>query len=465
MNCPKVHYSQVWINWGTLSVIIHILSLIPLYPMLYHLSQTTETHMERLCAQVNASINNIPVLFQQHLQRIHQSIVRQLGQAMMGIVSIIHVALLWFVDMYKSTYRCLIVFAIQSLLGVLTRLTAPIQAVADSVLTTINDTLFDHDHPIFTHLSNWTQSMEETQIRLNQWTNGTDPMNEWLSGPFDALKQHINATFSNQHVSTMDIVNNNTTTYCDPIPVIEEVRTVYAKIIFSLNIAMGVLFGALILCMLANLVRLRYHHHHHHQSSVQPTKTCLGVAVVGLCTHYYLLLFATHVITTTTGIQRQQSILWNTTNQWIAQSETMINDQLFASVRAFAVPISSTLDSVINHLSDLIKDTVGGTLMETPAKQVLDCLVLNKLDTLQDGVKWIIDSGGVELPRIQAMPLFPTPQLNPSIILDAFKDYLQSKVYIYWVLFIIGITSVVINAILTKRIDPNSNTIIKSSMK
>jgi hypothetical protein len=369
-----------------------------------HVFQSAESHIQAICAQVNASahqLDQFPVLMRQHLEAIHQSLVDHLRRAMVGTVSVVQVVVLWCVDIYKSTYRCLIAFAIRSLMGLFTWLAAPIQAATEAVLTTLDhaaDTLFDtHPSLIPNRLANWTKSMEEAQVKVSQWTNGTDQIHQWLSIPFESLKQHINTTFIGPVNDTMLIASN--TTYCDPAPVMDDLQAVHAKIRFSLNVITGILLGAIVLCTVATLIYIRYRiacrpiQRWYRLTQFHAMRFCLGLSIVGLITTYSLIHCIPSSITTIRTLDIAPYVFdhqWETTNQWIAQSEATINDQLFASIRAFAEPINSTLESVIQHLSDLITETVGGTLLEEPANEILDCLVLNKLTTLQDGVAWIV---------------------------------------------------------------------------
>lgn len=476
-NDLRGHYSLAWMNMGTLVLLTNIIGLIPFYSIMDHVFQSTESQIKAVCAQINASAHHLdqfPVLVHQHLEAIHHSLVEHLRKAMVGTVSVVQAVVLWCVDIYKSTYRCLIAFAIHSLMGVFTWLAAPIQAATEAVLTTLDqaaDALFDtHPSLIPKRLANWTHSIEEAQVKVSQWTNGTSQIQQWLSIPFESLKQHINVTLTGPVNDNATLFTASNVTYCNPTPVVDDLHSVHAKIRFTLNVIIGILLGAIFLCTVATLVYLRYHgcvdcrfrpvQRWYRLTQFHAMRFCLGLSIVGLVTTYSLI----HGIPSSASMRTLDMTPhifgshWEATNLWIAQSEATINDQLFASIRAFAVPINNTLESVIQHLSDLITETVGDTLLEEPAKEVLNCLILNKLDTLQNGVEWIvsererererkheketdglllkIEGGGVSIPRLQKAPLpltIPLQDFLPSI-LTLLTTHLHSQAYLYWAL-------------------------------
>ncbi|ORZ10416.1 hypothetical protein BCR42DRAFT_494452 [Absidia repens] len=505
-------YSVAWMNMATLVLVINIAALMPLYNVLDVIFQSAESQLQSVCTHVNAAadqIHQFPQMMHHYLQTIQNSILDHLRRAMIELVTVLQAVVLWFVDVYKSTYRCLIAFAINTALAIFTKIAAPLQKATEAIMNGIDhatDAIGRLFHlpdisPLPTHLSNWTSSMEDTQRKVNQWTNGTDQLHQWLSIPFDVLKQQINGSFVNQNNSISNVTSTTTSlsspnTYCDATRLIEDLQDAHAKVKTSLNVIIGVLVAAIVLCAVCRVFFIRYRHQylhrlrvrvldqlaatpppsnstntgeranidrhdddgngtitqstilaryghaHHNQlvasviyrspphAIVQPLNSrkrwlmfitqstalsyCLCVSIVGLLTMYSFLALvrssssplSSSVILrqldansdqwvqdtiqhTTQQIQQNIDKQWQTINQWITHSETMINEQLFGAIRSFAIPVNTTLDNVIQHLSGLITRTVGGTLMEEPAKEVINCLVLNKLDSVQQGVEWI----------------------------------------------------------------------------
>ncbi|CAO3600002.1 unnamed protein product [Absidia cylindrospora] len=533
-------YSVAFLNSGSLIFATSIITLVPLYSVLDTVFQSTEAHIQSVCIHVDETakqIHQFPSVMQQYLKVVEQSILENLRKAMLGLVTAIEAIILWFVDIYKSTYRCLLAFAVNTALAVITSLAAPLQEATTSMLKGV-DSAADTIGALFnqpdtslvpTSLSNWTQSMQDTQIKVNQWTNGTDQLHQWLSKPFENLKQQINTSFIIQNANTPSshsISSSSTITYCDTTAMLENLQDTKNKVKYILNVAIGLLVGAIFLSILARLLYIRYCHRylrrlrykvvdcltappffttdhvpkplfdshippsipHDYISAqnaiqarfsdacqnpvlasiiyrspehiVRPPSLwrrwllflfqtpifpyCLCLSLVGLVTIYSLLAVIrspssvlpttmkeldtytdqwqqTTIQNTTQQIQQNIEAQWQTTNQWICDSETMINEQLLGTIREFAIPINATLNNMIQHMSELITTTVGDTIMETPATGILDCLILNKLDSLQQGVEWLDTKSVYPIhsrtsPQHRAIQTYSTRHRKPSSI-------------------------------------------------
>ncbi|KAI9499359.1 hypothetical protein BDB00DRAFT_924605 [Zychaea mexicana] len=93
----------------------------------------------------------------------------------------------------------------------------------------------------------------------------------------------------------------------------------------------------------------------------------------------------------------------NTLNQWIASSEASINEHTFGAIRSIALSANDTIGLVTDHISDFVKLTLGGTVLEEPAKDVLDCLFMTKIEQLENGLTWIAQNTYVNLTRVSAL--------------------------------------------------------------
>ncbi|KAL0075069.1 hypothetical protein J3Q64DRAFT_1386534 [Phycomyces blakesleeanus] len=87
-------------------------------------------------------------------------------------------------------------------------------------------------------------------------------------------------------------------------------------------------------------------------------------------------------------------------NGWISQTEAMINDQAFGFIRSVSLSLNTTLSGVVGHLTTFVQTVLGGTILEEPAKGVLGCLVLVKLENVEQGLTWIVDNVHINLTRI-----------------------------------------------------------------
>ncbi|CAO3581434.1 unnamed protein product [Absidia cylindrospora] len=277
--------SVAWMNMATLVLVINIAALIQLYNVLDVIFQSAESQLQSVCTHVNAAaaqIHQFPQMMHHYLQTIQKSILDHLRRAMIDLVTVLQAVVLWFVDVYKSTYRCLIAFAINTALAIFTKIAAPLQKATEAILKGIDHAtdaigrLFHQQDisPLPTHLSNWTASMENTQRKVNQWTNGTDQLHQWLSIPFDALKQQINGSFVDQNNSISNVTSRpapmpSPNTYCDTTRLIEDLQDAHAKVKTSLKVIIGVLVAAIVLCAVCRVLFIRYRHQYLHRLRVR----------------------------------------------------------------------------------------------------------------------------------------------------------------------------------------------------
>lgn len=77
-------------------------------------------------------------------------------------------------------------------------------------------------------------------------------------------------------------------------------------------------------------------------------------------------------------------------NTWITQAEKDMNEQAFGVVRSIATAANSTLGVVTQHVTDFVQTTLGGTILEQPAKDVLDCVMMFKIEKIEQGVDYIV---------------------------------------------------------------------------
>jgi prophage DNA circulation protein len=77
-------------------------------------------------------------------------------------------------------------------------------------------------------------------------------------------------------------------------------------------------------------------------------------------------------------------------NQWIQATELDLNNHAFGMIKDSAITINDTLTNVVNQVQDLIQTVLGGTLLETPAKELTQCLLLTKIENIEQGLTWIV---------------------------------------------------------------------------
>lgn len=77
-------------------------------------------------------------------------------------------------------------------------------------------------------------------------------------------------------------------------------------------------------------------------------------------------------------------------NDWINQTEYDLNDHAFGIIKSTALTINTTLTSVVSQVQGLIHDILGGTILETPAQDLTQCLLLAKIENIEQGLTWIV---------------------------------------------------------------------------
>jgi hypothetical protein len=88
------------------------------------------------------------------------------------------------------------------------------------------------------------------------------------------------------------------------------------------------------------------------------------------------------------------------TNEALKSKNDELNDDLFGWVKEGSDQLNGTLNTVVDTMSDTIEKFLGGTPLEKPVKDVLDCLVVFKLQGIQKGLTWVHDNAHVTFPSL-----------------------------------------------------------------
>ncbi|CDH60443.1 predicted protein [Lichtheimia corymbifera JMRC:FSU:9682] len=158
-------------------------------------------------------------------------------------------------------------------------------------------------------------------------------------------------------------------------------------------------------------------------------------------------------------------------NSWITQAEQDINGQAFGVVRSIATAANSTLGVVTQHVTDFVQTTLGGTILEQPAKDVLDCVMMLKINKIEQGLGYIVQHAHVNLTRYEAadvrttiqsslqdMEIAPIHDMWQSLN-DAVTRTIQGDLTLYWVMLAMWclavvcvlLTSIINKALLNKK--------------
>ncbi|KAI9665757.1 MAG: plasma membrane fusion protein prm1 [Bathelium mastoideum] len=85
-------------------------------------------------------------------------------------------------------------------------------------------------------------------------------------------------------------------------------------------------------------------------------------------------------------------------NGIINDTSNMINHDVFGWVNTSTTAVNNTLNVFVDDTMKVLNETFGGTILYTPILDVLDCLVLLKIQGIEKGLTWVQDHAYIELP-------------------------------------------------------------------
>ncbi|KAF7722779.1 plasma membrane fusion protein prm1 [Apophysomyces ossiformis] len=109
----------------------------------------------------------------------------------------------------------------------------------------------------------------------------------------------------------------------------------------------------------------------------------------------------TFLMNTTIQVQSQTDQL----NQWISETEIQLNNETLAIARGTASMLNATLTAVVDTVQIMIHDTLDDTILQTPAKSLLQCLFLSKIAPIEEGLTWVVNHSYLNLSRMDAMDI------------------------------------------------------------
>ncbi len=107
--------------------------------------------------------------------------------------------------------------------------------------------------------------------------------------------------------------------------------------------------------------------------------------------------FADKIINSLNNASDQWSV---GTNQAIDSTSQKINKDLLGWVNISTNALNDTLNVFVNDTMDVLNTTFGGTVLYQPITEVLDCLLLLKVQGIQKALTWISDNAHVDFPSL-----------------------------------------------------------------
>jgi hypothetical protein len=97
----------------------------------------------------------------------------------------------------------------------------------------------------------------------------------------------------------------------------------------------------------------------------------------------------------------------NASEQWatganaaIAATSKDINQNMLGWVNTSTAAINDTLVAFVDKTTEVLNTTFGGTILYEPIMEVLNCLVLLKIQGVENGLTWVHDHAHVDFPTL-----------------------------------------------------------------
>jgi hypothetical protein len=87
-------------------------------------------------------------------------------------------------------------------------------------------------------------------------------------------------------------------------------------------------------------------------------------------------------------------------NGAVGSLDSKINDDILGWVNTTTGAVNETLNSFVAEMSKTLNDTFGGTVLEDPIKDVLNCLIGLKIASFQQGLTWVQEHAHVQFPGV-----------------------------------------------------------------
>lgn len=140
---------------------------------------------------------------------------------------------------------------------------------------------------------------------------------------------------------------------------------------------------------------------------------CLGIAGLFSCLCQFILLrtlqrevpklsnqvgeFADNVVTSLDNASEQWAL---NTNDVIDSTNTDINEKVLGWVNTTTGAVNDTLNLFVDETEKVLNDTFGGTILRDPIQDVLECLILLKIEGIQKALTWVSEHAHVDFPKM-----------------------------------------------------------------
>ena len=109
--------------------------------------------------------------------------------------------------------------------------------------------------------------------------------------------------------------------------------------------------------------------------------------------------FAEKVVTQLGGASQQWAV---GANDAIRLTSDELNDEIFGWVNISSTGLNDTLNTFVDEMMGTLNDTFGDTPLYEPITEVLNCLILLKIEGIQRGLTWVSENARISFPELPA---------------------------------------------------------------
>ncbi|TFY75661.1 hypothetical protein EWM64_g8351 [Hericium alpestre] len=109
------------------------------------------------------------------------------------------------------------------------------------------------------------------------------------------------------------------------------------------------------------------------------------------------------------SMYNQSSFYANDVNSQVDAIQTQINDGLFGWVNQTTTTLNDTVNAFYTDVQDLVNSIFGGTILEQPAQEFIQCFIGSKVDAIEEALTFLHDNLHVNMPRVNESALVLSP--------------------------------------------------------
>ncbi|KAG5720326.1 Plasma membrane fusion protein PRM1 [Termitomyces sp. T112] len=111
--------------------------------------------------------------------------------------------------------------------------------------------------------------------------------------------------------------------------------------------------------------------------------------------------FSNTIFTAINGSMYNQSATYaNEVNARVDTIQTTINDGVFGWVNTTTVTLNTTINNFYNDVQKVVNTVFGGTILETPANDFIQCFIGSKVDAIENALTFLHDNLVIDMPRM-----------------------------------------------------------------